>query len=142
MNSPCTCRRPDFWRPLLRGIAVAIGLAWSCAYCFAEYAYTQGRLTLDYDKIELAQRLFPFEHRFRMGPAELAADGPSDSLSVELILRTLRTDPYEPDLLTALFLHQQVRGDRIAAERTFRRLYEVAPHSDLVRNVLATKKMP
>lgn len=91
-------------------------------------------------QLERSAALFPFDYRFRIGPAELVISGPSDALTVDVLIRTLKTDPNEPILLTALMLHQYARGDRLASERTFRRMYQLAGKSELMRAVLASRE--
>lgn len=110
--------------------------------CSAEELYSEGHARLDLDRLELAARLFPFNPRYRRGPAELAMRWPSDALTVDLFRQAVVYDPNELWLWEFLVVHSIRRGDMKTAEWAIANAYRVAPHSQFWKAVLVRRPDP
>ena len=106
MGFPFTCQLQVAWRPCVRGIFVAIGIAYSTMCLYGNVEYGLGRDSSDFDTavwhLRRAGEVFPLNHGFRLGVSYyfmfLGLDGKKD------IEQALRNDPnaFDPKRYTRL----------------------------------------
>ena len=119
-----------------------IGITLASLDCCAEWLYTDGLQHGDFIEVQLAARLFPFDVKFRHGPAEFVSNSDDHAFAVVVLLEAQQDDPYSAPLALALMGHMVRLGDHEGADEQFRRLYRLAPHSEIVKEFLSRRRDP
>jgi hypothetical protein len=70
-GSRYTCLIPAWFSLSWRVSLLAIGIAFAELHFVADLAYTSGANTLNLAQLQKAARLFPYDHYYRLGPAQL-----------------------------------------------------------------------
>lgn len=121
---------------------VVSGIALALLNGGAEYFYSQGFKTASLDKLYLSARLFPWDFKYRNGPAEFAAGLDDAAVAVRVLSQAQITEPYSAALAFWLMNHMIRIGDHEGASQQFARLYRLAPNSEIVKQLLARRRDP
>lgn len=114
-------------------------------------------MTAKAKRLESAALIFPLDHDLRKGPAyaymlgldpakptplSIAQSEDKSNLTraVIITLRTLHSDPFSADLLSALIDYDIKLGNMLEAEKAFRIYARLAPNSPKTRAVLDADK--
>ena len=98
--------------------------------------------TADIGKLDKAAWLFPYEFRFRVGPYEPYLNSSDDPKALPVLLHAQQLEPNSPSLAAAIMIHALRMNQQELASAEFRKLYELAPRSKMVRELLARRRDP
>lgn len=96
----------------------------------------------DLGKLQLAAWLFPFDVRYRVGPAQLVLNSDDDALAIPILRDAQRQEPYSAVIAAGLMAHMMRAGDQYGASEQFYRLVHVAPNAAVTKAMLATRRDP
>lgn len=90
----------------------------------------------------MAARLFPFDVRYRIGPAQLVLNSTDDAAALAIIGDVQRGEPNSPTLAYAMMMHALRLGDQAEASEQFYRLVHLAPNAAITKALLSGRHDP
>ena len=117
--SRCICHLPQLWRLTWRVSLLVLGIGFAEIHFIADYVYTRGANQLTLSDLQWAARLFPYDHYYRLAPAQLVIRDnvwytPAQALA---ILHEARAkDPYSRYLLALEGVFLERGGKRYEPE--------------------------
>ncbi len=110
LASRYTCHLPALWRLTWRALLLAAGIAYAELNFLGDLAYTHGANGLVLNELQKASRLFPLDHYYRLGVAQLVIRDNvwyTPEQGLEILQKVREKDPYSLYLKAWVIVYQQ-----------------------------------
>ena len=96
----------------------------------------------DLEKLLLANKIFPFDFRFRVSASQLYINSIEDRKTIEILNKLQRIEYTSPNVMAGFILHNIRINDTENASIQFKKLYDICPQCKFIKMILASRRDP